>query len=288
MTVATITQLTVHGIYDGLDEEIYHGEPFVGGSLSSSEARRILEAPARYRWIKDHGEPQKQVWDFGRAAHAEVLGIGGGVEVRDFPDFKTAKAREWRDDVYAAGGTPMLAKDWETVLDMATALRCHPIAGPLLEPGTGAAEQSLFWQDMATGITRRARIDWLLTRRGRRTLIVDYKTARSAEPRAFARAAAEHGYHCQAPWYIDAVNALVADAADPAFLFVVQEKDPPYLVSVIELDEEALGIGDADNRRAINTYVECVRTGVWPAYTSQIELVALPRWVAFQAQENPF
>jgi hypothetical protein len=288
MTTAVATQLTEHGIYDDLDEELYHGDPFAGGSLSSSEARTLLQAPARYRWNKDHAEAPKRVWDFGKAAHSEVLGVGGNVEVRDFPDFKTAKAREWRDDVYAAGGTPVLAKDWEIVEDMATALRAHPIAGRLLAPGTGKAEQSLFWPDPETGITRRARVDWLRNPGDRRRIIVDYKTARSAEPRAFARAAAEHGYHQQAPWYIDGVTAICGDA-DPAFLFVVQEKDPPYLVSVVELDEEALAIGSERNRRAITTYVECMRTGEWPAYTTQIELIALPRWVSFQHQEDtPF
>jgi len=70
-----------------------------------------------------------------------------------------------------------------------------------------------------------------------RPIIVDYKTAASANPRRFAKSVAEYGYHQQAAWYIDGLEQITG-AADAAFLFVVQQKDPPWLVSVCQLDRK--------------------------------------------------
>jgi hypothetical protein len=66
---------------------------------------------------------------------------------------------------------------------------------------------------------------------------------------------------------------------------VVQEKTAPYLVTVIELDVLAVREGDALNRRALEVYADCTRTGMWPGYTDAIELIGLPRW-AFTATEG--
>ncbi len=54
-------------------------------------------------------------------------------------------------------------------------------------------------------------------------------------------------------------------ACDVRFVFVFQEKTPPYIVTVAELDAEAAAVGDDLNREAIAKYVECTETGSGPA-----------------------
>lgn len=281
---ATELVITQPGIYT-IPEHLYHRDPVPGGSLSSTGARRILHCPAKYRYERDNGETFKNEFDFGHAAHSEVLGIGAPVDVIDFDDWRTKDARAAKAEAHLEGRTPILAKDWEIVLQMAAQIRAHPLAARLLDPAQGRPEQSLFWRDQQLGIWRRARLDWLPERTGRKRLVTpDYKTARDAEARAFARAAVDHGYHQQADWYCDGIRALWHP--DPAFVFIVQEKTAPYVVNVIELDETAMAIGAERNRRAISRFVECTTTDTWPGYSTEVELASLPKWAEYQHQEE--
>lgn len=168
---------------------------------------------------------------------------------------------------------------------MADVIRRHPVASVLFAPESGRPEVSVFWEDEPTGITRRARFDWLPNPRAGRLIIPDYKTCRSAEPSALARAVDEYGYHCQDDWYRAAARA--ADLGeDPAFVFVCQEKTAPYLVTVIEVDATARRIGAAKNRRAIETYARCTETGYWPGYSDDITYLSLPVWAERRDEEE--
>lgn len=274
----TEISITEPGVYD-LPSDVYHADPVPGGSLSSTEARLLLppSCPARYRYTKDNGEEPKREYDFGSVAHKLVLGAGGEVVVVDADNWRTKAAKAERDDAYAAGHVPLLAHEYEQAVEMSTVLAKHPIAAALFRPGTGQPERSLFWRDDPTGVWRRALLDWLPDPvPGRRLIIPDYKTCNSAEPDAVARAVADHRYQVQAAWYLAGAHALGLAGDDAAFVFVFQEKTPPYLVEVAELDMTALRIGDAMARRAIDTYCACVAAGRWPGYHDDVAVVSLP------------
>lgn len=276
-----LTEIVAPGVYD-VPAEVYHADPVPAGSLSSSGARKLLRpsCPALFKYERDHGQPYKKVFDLGTAAHKLVL--GSGPELVDMGpgrwDTNEAKARV--KAIRERGAIPLKEAEYQQVQEMAAALRRHPVAAALFNPERGRAEQSLFWQDPQTGIWRRARFDWLPDRIDGRLIIPDYKTCLSAEPEALRKSVYNFGYFQQAPWYIDAAVALgLHGGAKPAFVFVAQEKTPPYLVTVFELDVVALGIGRDLNRKAIDLYAECVRTGRWPGYSDDIELLSLPGWV---------
>jgi hypothetical protein len=59
---------------------------------------------------------------------------------------------------------------------------------------------------------------------------------------------------------------------------IVQEKSAPFLVSVCFPDRESIEAGGLLARDAINTYAECVESGVWPGYSDQGVPVSLPPW----------
>jgi hypothetical protein len=279
MTATLRTTVTAPGVYD-MPDATYHADPVAGGSLSSSGARKLLppNCPARFRYELDHPRPANPVFDFGHAAHKQVLGVGAEVVVVDAANWQTKAAREARDKAYAAGKVPVLAGEHDRVLGMAAALRAHPTAAALLNPAAGQPEQSLFWTDDEAGIWCRSRLDWLPNPTDRRMVIADYKTCESAELGHIERAVHNYGYHQQAAFYIDGVKALgLAD--DPAFVFVFQEKTAPYLITIVQLDPEAERIGRAENRKAIDIYRRCKATDQWPAYSDDIELISLPPWV---------
>ncbi len=294
----TRLEVTTPGVYD-LTAEQYHADPVPGGSLSSSGARKLLppSCPAIYRYELDNQPPHRRVFDYGHAAHCKVLGAGADIVPVMADNWRTKAAQEARDTAYAEGKTPLLVDEVAQVDAMAAAIREHPIARALFDPERGGkGEQSLFWQQAVPVSTpdgarprqvwRRAMLDWLpaLTPSGR-LIVPDYKTAAKADPQAFAKSAFDLGYHQQAAWYVDAVTALgLAD--DVAFVFVVQQKTPPYPVTVLELDVDAMRIGRLLNQQALQIFAACRETGRWPGFSEQVELVSPPPWVLNQFKDQ--
>lgn len=266
------------GVYD-LPAEEYHADPVEGGSLSSSGARKLLppSCPARFAYEREHGGEKRPEFDIGTAAHKLVLGVGPNLERIDAKDWRTNKAQEQRDEAYEHGAVPLLTTDYEHVHGMAAALRSDDLACALLNPAHGVAEQAIFWQDAETSVWRRALIDWRQTVSYGRPTIVDYKTTVSADPDAIRKSVHRYGYHQQAPWYLDAAESI-GYPDDAAFKFIFQEKTPPYLITVVELDEAAMRTGHARNRRAIDIYRDCDAAGIWPGHSTDIEVISLPPW----------
>lgn len=271
--------ITEPGIYELPDTE-YHADPVVGGSLSSSGARTILHCPAKFDYERRHGgRPPKDEFDFGHAAHAALLGAGAEVVVLDYRNYKTQDAQKAKAAARAAGKIPALPHEMDVVTAMTEAVREHPFAGALFQDGL--PEQSLFHRDQRTGVMMRARLDWLKNRHpGRRLLIPDYKTTRSAHPDDVQKAIADYGYHIQGAWYKRVVCGVLGLAADDvAFLLVMQEKTPPYVVTVVEPATTSLAWGDQLTDHALNVYQHCTDTGRWPGYSDDVETRELPRYI---------
>lgn len=288
-------------VVDGMPHEEYLRHP----ALSASGAKVLVQpgGPARYAYERTHGTPQRRIFDVGHAVHAAVLGVDPGCDVvmvtptkrggapdgdpYPAPDYKTKSAQDHRDAIRAAGRVPVLASDLELAQDMATALRRHPVARRLLDPDSGRPEVSLFWHDPEHGVDRRGRIDWLRRPDARgRLILVDYKTCTSAAPDAIARAVWQYGYAQQASWYRDLVVGLGLATSAP-FVFVFQETTAPYLVHLVELDEDTLRIGAERNRRALELFADCTAADVWPGFNDEgITTVSAPTWARYQHDED--
>lgn len=245
--------LPTAGIWGNVDEVAYHADR---GSLSVSGAKLLLRAPKLFRYRQDHPE-HKDVFDFGSAAHRLVLGVGPEIKVIEADDWRTKTAREARDEARAHGAIPLLAKDHRKVQAMADELSTHTLAMRLLSEGQ--PEVSAYSVDEQTGVVRRGRCDWLTE-----SIITDFKTARSAEPNEFVRSAINYGYHMQQAWYLDLFTSLGHSAE--AFAFIVQEQEPPHLVTVVELPAELVEVGRARNQRALERFRDCTQSGIWPGY----------------------
>lgn len=276
------------GVY-ALPTDEYHADELVpGGSLSSTGARRLLppSCPAIFAYEREHGQPDKRTYDIGHAVHDAML--GGGPEIVSVPadNWLTKAAKAQRDEIRARGAVPLLAEEYETVQTIARTVLEHPIAGRLFQPGTGTPEASLYARDEQTGVMMRGRLDWLPEPvQGRRFIIPDLKSAKSAEPSEFMKSVASYGYFAQADWYCSLVRTLgIAEA--PVFVFVVVEKTPPYVVSVIQPDITAMRIGALRNRQALDLYAKCEAEGRWPGYVEDVALGVLPYWFEKQYESE--
>lgn len=281
------TPITEPGIYQ-LPTDVYLADPVPGGSLSSSGVRPLLRAPALYRYERENHRPDTAAFDLGSAVHTKVLGTGKGIAV--IPDehlsatggTNTGAARTFIAQARAGGLVPVKSDTAALVDRIAEAVLAHPGARRLLEqPGT--RETTAVARER--GVFIRAMVDHLPDPGNGRSILVDLKTAASAYPPDFTRSAASYGYDVQADLYQRAVKGARGDH-DTAFVFVVVEKDPPHLVSVVELVGEYRDTGRRLVDAAIDRFAECQRTGVWTGgYGDDIAYVDPPKYHLYAVEE---
>ena len=286
-------KITEPGIYYDLDAKVYHAQH---DWLSSSGMKKLLRpsCPAKFKAAMTAREERRSVFDFGKVFHTRLLGDGDEFEVvqaltkqkKAYParDYTTKSAQDHRDAIYEAGKVPILAHELEHVEAMVAAVKAHPVAAALF--AKGRPEVSLFWVDEATGVKCRARLDWLPEKvAGRRLIVPDLKSAASSEPGKFSKAAADYGYHQQQDHYLDGIRATGLDD-DPAFLFVVAEKDPPHVVTVGQFAQpDDLRLATAMNDRARRVFRECAENDHWPGYVEGIASLELPAYYHYQNEE---
>lgn len=273
-TNATV-QPVKHGMRSGIPEHVYHDDK---QSLSFSGAKLLLppSCPAKFKEYRDNPPKPRRVFDFGHLVHKLILKEGGEIVEIDAPDFRTKAAQQARDEAHAEGKVPVLAKEVERARIIAERVHQHPAAGPLLQ--RGHPEMSLYARDRETGVELRGRIDWL-TLHNEQTTAVEVKTTVCAEPDDFSRTGGRLRYHIQGAWYLDLLIAL-GITPDPAFYTIAVEKEPPFLVSVVEWDAPSIARGRELKREAIDIYADCVRRGDWPSYpdNDQITPISVPAW----------
>lgn len=277
-----------------MDDHDYHADPVVGGSLSSTGARTLAgKTPAHFDWDRRHGRPDKGELDFGRVAHARVLGKGSDIVVvlgtgKDRNAWNTNESKANVAKARAAGKNPIKLRDNQAINEMADRLRQHELAGPLLAR-PGRHEQVGVWRDPTTGVWCRLMADFLPdVARGARLICVDYKTTIDASPGGFAKSMANYGYDQQGDWYTAGLHALDPRDEYPQFVLIAQEKTPPYAVTVNYLNEQALARGHHRNRRARELYAACAASGRWPGYPAEPVELHLPAYAArqFEAEQE--
>jgi len=263
-------------------------------ALSASAAWLLAEdCPAKFLWRS----PWNPLWeaedkpdfDLGTAAHLAVLEpdqFDARTELIEAADYRGGKAREKRDQARAEGKVPLLLWQHDIVRAIAGSIKAHPIAGQAFTDGQ--PEVTLTWRDGLTGVPCKARVDWLPNHGN---WLIDLKSAASANPRVWRDQAYRLGYHARAAWYIDGAAAVFGHRPDE-YWFVVVEKEPPYLVSVIAFDEMALDWGRRVNRRACQLFARCTAAADWPGYRDPAAnhdrafRVNLPPWALYQLQDR--
>lgn len=263
-----------------IGEAEYHADPCPSPSLSSGVAKLLCSAtPAHARIAHPKLNPafeptNKSSFDLGTAAHQLLLQGVEDVVIVEADNWMTKAAKEQRDAAYAAGRTPLLAKDWGRVQAMADAA-VRQLEGFDLDPmplTNGKPEQTLLWEE--DGVWCRARYDWL---HNNMATIDDLKTtAASADPRAWQRTMFGIGGDVQAAFYSRGIQRTFG--VTPLFRFVVQEVKPPFALSIVTPSDAVMVQADEKVEHAISLWRECLRTNSWPAYSRELATVELPSW----------
>ena len=166
----------------------------------------------------------------------------------------------------AKGIEPITNQEYELASNVANAVWSHPIANRLLS--VGHAEQSFWKEDKETGLTCKARCDFL-----HGDYIIDLKTTGegNSHPDKFIKSVANYFYHLQAAHYLEVIGAK-------RFVFIAVEKVYPYAISITELDEEALAEGKRLRQAALKLISKCHTDAYWHGYAEKIQTLSLPSW----------
>jgi PDDEXK-like domain of unknown function (DUF3799) len=281
------------GIIRGMPMEKYQSIK----ALSASGIWALAdEAPAKY-WIRSPFNPGSEpensaTFDIGIAAHLAVLEsseleartriVRGHTKTgKPSSGYGTEDAKEQRDAAYAAGVTPLLPEQMDTVLAIARSIEAHPIAREAFRGGT--PEVTFTWSDELTGTPCKCRVDYLP---GDGSYLVDLKSAANANPREWIKVAARLGYFARAAFYLDGV-AQITGSMPKDYWFVNVEREPPHLISVCAFEIKALEFGRMINRRGLDLFKYCMRTQDWHGYREpgatrdRAFRVELPAWATY-------
>ena len=257
----------------------YHSKP----SVSKTKLWRLLnDTPAKFKYLQEHPEPPTPAMQFGSAFHKYVLEPDGFFDefaVAPQVDRRTkAGKEEWTAFVDSTRGKEVISTDDMVLIDeMNAAIRANPRADFLLH---GEVETSYYWQDEMTGLDCQARPDCVKVVNGR-GMIVDLKTCVRADTETMVQQAFRLGYDMQAAMFLEAVSRERNIECD--FLFVCIEKEPPYLINILQADELMIKSGQDRFREAIGIYKSCIDSGNWYGYEGAFGMVnslSLPKWAA--------
>lgn len=261
----------------------YHADTM---RVSHSMLKVFHESPRLYHGRFVTGEYPAQssdALDFGTAAHAMLL-EDRSVYVPIPRDVLNAdghkKGKAWTDFAKENTGKILLTADQQSTLNaMVAEIRRHPAAMKLLNC-RGDRERVIHWDDEATGINHRAMVDILPESMA---FVADYKTTDDASRERIASRVYDFRYHTQADLYCEAVAALTGKR--PQFLFVFQQKSPPYTVRVMPLSGEYLAVGRIENRQDRDSLARCIEDDYWDDdYHGRLEPhLEAPHWVIKKA-----
>ncbi len=267
------------GLHVDVPAEEYHRR--VLGLVNKGSLDQIHKSGATYKaWVDGLIRSEESpALAFGSALHCAVLEpyvfASTYAIVPDFGDGRTkeakAKRAAWEEE--HKDHIALSAEDAATIVKMTAALRAHPKAARLLEPGKGIREATIRWDDEETGLACKGRLD--IVRRDIRT-VVDLKSTVDASPEAFSRSCGKYRYEVQQEHY-SAGMAAIGEPVD-AFVFIAVEKTPPYLVGVYVLGPESEAAGRRKYRADMSRMKECLDAGVFPGLSDDVEEIELPRW----------
>ena len=255
-------------------------------TLSAGLAQTLLtRSPLHAKWSHprlspDYETQEKTVYDIGTSAHALLLeGSDKCIAWMHYDDYRKKEAQEAKAAARLQGLTPVLAKYQKPLGDMVEAAKAYisktELAGIF---DNGEPEITGLWDER--GVWCRMRIDWLSKDR---RVMLNYKTARSAQPDQFIRAMPGLGYDLSAVFYERGMKMLGHDAQE---FFFAQEITPPYACSLVGLSPALRDIAERKRDFAMTLWAGCLKDNKWNGYPSRICYAEPTPWQLAQHEED--
>jgi hypothetical protein len=267
------------GIHYDMTSADYFADPCPKPSLTQSIAKILIDQSPLHAW-QEHPrlggkppEPDQQYISaqaIGNAAHKLMIGRGKDIEVVNLDAWR-GKAADQRREIEASGRVAILSKHFARARSMVKVAR-EDIE---FAPDRGAGEVAIIAQE--GDLWLRSLVDWLPTDL---LMPTDYKTTgMSCAPQAIDHLMLNGGWDIQA-----AMHERILDHIDPdnagrrRFRFVAQENYPPYALTVSILPKDTMTMGRKKLAHAVDLWAQCIDSGRWPGYPSDICYPKYPGW----------
>ena len=242
--------------------------------IRRSDLWRMNDSPEKFKYFLEHPIEQTPAMAFGSAAHKMILepnDFGNEYVVAPEINRRTKEGKaEWEAFCAANEGKEIISQeDADTMREMEEALERCPLANELIR-GEGQSEVPIFWTDPETGEKCKAKLDRLAKDDEGRYVVIDYKTATTAETFRFNSEIWKRGYYMQAGMYSEGLKTALGLDYLPRFVFVAQEKKAPYSVNVIDVTEEVMKAGVGMYHTLLQKYQECKAVDIWPGYVGDV------------------
>ena len=289
------------GIWRKVPMDAYHGQLTVGPSISSSGLREIENKSPLHYWANSYLNPERpedadddsKALIFGRAVHTLLLSEDGfrdqyvvRPETYEADDGKWKPwsgnaniCKEWLAARKAEGKTVLLKQQVTDIQGMADRLSKSQVAVDLLR---GRIERSIITKDAKTGVWVKSRPDSIPAD----TIIADLKTCADASQVAIGRSIVNFGYLQQMALAITALEEVGGSRVDEAVLLFV-ETSYPYAFNIKPLDNGDIYTAMRQNRRALDTFAECLNRGEWATYSDSTFTWSAPKWWSDRMENDP-
>ena len=259
------------GIIHGMANSDYHAGPEISNTAISAACRSMQH----YRHYKDHGSDigAKTALD-GHLVHCAILEpcefdnryiISPKFDMRT--TFGKSGAAEFEE---IANGRERITQDqYDMAMKSAENVRRSVFFMDFMQGGT--PEVSIFWNDSECGLDCRCRPDLLNI--GRK-VVIDVKS--TTDCRQFAKSVMQYSYHQQESFYRAGCREVGIEIE--RFFFLCIEKILPFAFQVFELEKALVDIGYDRWRKALNDISMAQFSGLYPGYSSDIQMIEKPSW----------
>ena len=264
-----------NGLHEGLSNHDYHRSSGVG----STGLKRILVSPAHFRYPNPFNATRAK--EIGSAIHCRILESD-----RWETDYKVVECDARTSALYKAACKDfpkervLTSVEYENVLGMQKGVLRNRHCRELIE-APGRYELSLFTTDPITGVAVKVRYD-KLTDSG---MPCDLKKCQKAGRDDFSRTINNYGYHVSAALYMDAWEWQFGEKLD-VMRWIAVEEQSPHAALRYKPDADALMIGRALYREALELYANCLDSDEWPSYEDDEEDIGLPNYAVSNYEEG--
>ena len=166
---------------------------------------------------------------------------------------------DWSLAMEEAGRRVITKDDLAHIHGMAESLHASVQAREALL--SGAVEQSAFYRDEKTGLWVKSRMDV----RPVDDTLADLKKAADAAPFACAKAITNYRYDMQFALGAELLWRIAGQKITGCLAIFIEDS-PPYAVTPYPISPHAIERAAQQNRRALDTFAECLSRNEWPAY----------------------
>ncbi len=213
--------------------------------VTNSQLGLIKKDVRTYKMMRDnpHLRTETLPMIFGRAYHVAMLEpneFNDKVKVFDSATRTTKGYKEFKANNPDAP-TIILQKEYDKIMRMQDVLFSHSEVRDLLV-AEGEREIANAWQDDDTGVFCKGKADY---RNG--TTLIDLKTTGDGSHWGFSNSCRKYGYDRQSAFYSDGFGC-------DEFIFITQEKEMPYNVSIFYAGKEFTQRGRDEYKYLLDTY----------------------------------